>query len=1100
MDIGESYENQQSEATNMKTTKLFLYLLALIMVVGILPVAAFATDSTEPSVTITHISLDPAKDALGFKASVNGSLDAVTQIGFAFRVNGGAEKVYKLTKTPEDGIFSARVKNILANDGGEATLEAYAFVVINGETVKSDWQSTSMKDTLQAVNNAWYTAGYNQTQKAAVKTLCETYMAQTEAWNLGNIFAEPNPFFGTAQGYVTTDGVDLSRDGGDAPSISFVGASPQYAYVKDVFTDKFCFETEINVSAVLNNDGWPKFGLGVIGESEMVKFYVDMATDMTATQVGVVYQPTGQDDNWAGARSVTVSDMSFTGSDTVKLKLIRDGRAYYFYVNDMLALSDELGFKAENGAVGMFSFNTELTATNYTIGIDDALADCLLLAVSEVNLQVGEEAYIADKLSMVEGLTLTWNSDNTDVAAVDNGMITAKGVGSTKVIVTASNHKKAVCVVNVSAAVIDPLKLNLTSTSVKVGESVTLNSVNLDDRTVTYTSGDTSLLTVTETGVISGVKAGYTTVTATDTYGNTDTCYVLIVDDNSEFVVDGDISEWLESGTGKYQGYTFADLEGTNRSVTVYSVLRADGVYIGGEATHNFKNENYATWYWNTNFEVFVTCGANQEQKWVIHNNNSPDVVAKLTTVEQESVYRSTFEMFIPIKTNAWDDIGYARIGWAFKNKGDALTIERANSVAQSNPDWWWPVSHKPDDMSAHWFIYQDGMYEAKKAAPIPEELIYYKQDFDSVEDGALPGDWKFSLGISETAEVVDGKLHLASTKKSQRAGVILDFIPEVDDYAVEFDMTLVSATGSGKWAGLVFDYCNETSYFPYWQAVLGSNGNINVDRRTDSDTYDPVNAITTGKGALSYDVPMHIRIEIDEQIVTYYIDGVRYAQVTLDVARNSGAKLGLTCRGCDVYFDNFEIQELVYFKQDFDSVEDGALPGDWKFLLGISETAEVVDGKLHLASTKKSQRAGVILDFIPEVDDYAVEFDMTLVSATGSGKWAGLVFDYCNETSYFPYWQAVLGSNGNINVDRRTDSDTYDPVNAITTGKGALSYDVPMHIRIEINGQVVTYYIDGIQYAQVALSVARNSGAKLGLTCRGCDVYYDNFKIKASR
>ena len=1080
----------------MNKTRILSLLVALVIALGMLSVTAFAEDGTDQAVSdltveITHVSLDPAKDALGFKASVDGSLDAVTEIGFAFRVNGGAEKVYQLEKTPTDGVITARVKNILAAGGGEANLEAYAFVVVNGQIIRSEWQSTSMKNTLQAVNAAWNTAGYTQSQKLAVRELCNKFKTTVEGWSLDNIFGT---FFGDAGAFVTGSQFDLSADtGANTGVVNVSDEGIAMGYIRDFAEDNFYFETKIHVGGVAATENWPKFGLFVESDDVRESFYVDMKTDKTSGTVGHV---TAIEDlyNWDGAVSVGVSDMALSGeNEYVTLGVLKNGEQLRLFVDGKYAMSYVSDFTG-SVAAGVFSFNTELTLMEYSV------CDTLLLDVSEVNLKVGEEAYIADKLSVEEGLTLTWSTDNADVAVVNDGFITAVGVGSTKVTVTASNNKIAFCTVNVSAATVDPLKLNLTSSSVRVGQSVTLSSINADARTLTFTCDDASLLTITDDGVITGVKVGYATVTATDSYGNTDKCYVLVVDDNSEFVVDGDISEWVDNGNGKYQGHTFADLEGTNRSVTVYSVLREDGIYIGGEATHNFKNENYTTWYWNTNFEVFVTSGTTMEQKWVIHNNNSPDVVAVLETVENQGVYKSTFEMFIPIKTNAWDDIGYARIGWAFKNKGDALTIERANSVAQSNPDWWWPVSHKPDDMSAHWFIYQDGMYEAKKAAPIPEELIYYKQDFDSVEDGALPGDWKFSLGISETAEVVDGKLHLASTKKSQRAGVILDFIPEVDDYAVEFDMTLVSATGSGKWAGLVFDYCNETSYFPYWQAVLGSNGNINVDRRTASSTYDPVNAITTGKGALSYDVPMHIRIEIDEQIVTYYIDGVRYAQVTLDVARNSGAKLGLTCRGCDVYFDNFEIQELIYYKQDFDSVEDGALPGDWKFSLGISETAEVVDGKLHLASTKKSQRAGVILDFIPEVDDYAVEFDMTLVSATGSGKWAGLVFDYCNETSYFPYWQAVLGSNGNINVDRRTASSTYDPVNAITTGKGALSYDVPMHIRIEINGQVVTYYIDGIQYAQVALSVARNSGAKLGLTCRGCDVYYDNFKIKASR
>jgi len=178
----------------MKQTRILSLLLALVMVLGMLPVSAFATDSTdqtagEPVVTITHVSLDPTKDALGFKAKVEGDSASVTEIGFAFRVNGGAEKLYTLAKTPEDGIFTARVKNILANNGGEATLEAYAFVVVNGETVNSGRQSTSMKNTLQAVNTAWFTAGYTQTQRSAVKDLCNQYKAQVEDWELDNIFS-----------------------------------------------------------------------------------------------------------------------------------------------------------------------------------------------------------------------------------------------------------------------------------------------------------------------------------------------------------------------------------------------------------------------------------------------------------------------------------------------------------------------------------------------------------------------------------------------------------------------------------------------------------------------------------------------------------------------------------------------------------------------------------------------------------------------------------------------------------------------------------------------------------------------------------------------
>lgn len=174
--------------------------------------------------------------------------------------------------------------------------------------------------------------------------------------------------FGVSQGtYWTTPGVDLTQDHGENPVTHVVGGAPQYAYLQDVYTDKICFETEFRVDAVLNNDGYPKFGILVNGTSEMVKFFVDMKTDMTATHVGVVYQSTGGGDDWAGSKSYEVPGMSFTGSDTVKLKLVRDGSTYYFYVNDTLVMFRENGFKDDLGAVGIFSFNAKLTASGYRV-------------------------------------------------------------------------------------------------------------------------------------------------------------------------------------------------------------------------------------------------------------------------------------------------------------------------------------------------------------------------------------------------------------------------------------------------------------------------------------------------------------------------------------------------------------------------------------------------------------------------------------------------------------------------------------------------------------------------------------------------------------
>lgn len=138
------------------------------------------------AVELTHISLDPAKDALGYKAQVLG--DAVVQanvssVGFNLWVDSD----YVVTKTTDaKQSFSLRLRNILKNNGGETVINGNAFVTfVTGDTVTSEDYGTTMKDTLQMVNAAW--DDYSETLQNAVKALCDDY-AVTKNWNLSNIY------------------------------------------------------------------------------------------------------------------------------------------------------------------------------------------------------------------------------------------------------------------------------------------------------------------------------------------------------------------------------------------------------------------------------------------------------------------------------------------------------------------------------------------------------------------------------------------------------------------------------------------------------------------------------------------------------------------------------------------------------------------------------------------------------------------------------------------------------------------------------------------------------------------------------------------------
>ncbi|MBR5569318.1 MAG: metallophosphoesterase [Oscillospiraceae bacterium] len=140
-------------------------------------------------VTITHITLDPKNDALGYKAALVGDETVqgyVVEMGFNLWVT--EDQV--ITRTKAASAMTLRLKNILANNGGEMDIHATAFVTlnVNGETYTKTCgqQTTSMKQTLQMVDAAW--SGYSDAQKTAVRNLCNRFSHIIEEWKLENIF------------------------------------------------------------------------------------------------------------------------------------------------------------------------------------------------------------------------------------------------------------------------------------------------------------------------------------------------------------------------------------------------------------------------------------------------------------------------------------------------------------------------------------------------------------------------------------------------------------------------------------------------------------------------------------------------------------------------------------------------------------------------------------------------------------------------------------------------------------------------------------------------------------------------------------------------
>ena len=200
--------------------------------------------------------------------------------------------------------------------------------------------------------------------------------------------------YGNAGNYTSSSGVDLTFDRGEEPYAYFDGdGSPMFAYIEELNATRIYYEADFNVLSVKNGDQYPKFGMFAQTTNKTLFFYVDMTTELTATTVGVVYVRNGVWD-WNNARSVKVENMTFTGEDSVKLSMSRNGADFIFLVNGEYAIS-VIGSELYDvdSYIGAFGFNTEMKVASTLLDDDEERAVACALLIPKVGYSANGVAY-----------------------------------------------------------------------------------------------------------------------------------------------------------------------------------------------------------------------------------------------------------------------------------------------------------------------------------------------------------------------------------------------------------------------------------------------------------------------------------------------------------------------------------------------------------------------------------------------------------------------------------------------------------------------------------------------------------------------------------
>ncbi len=214
------------------------------------------------------------------------------------------------------------------------------------------------------------------------------------------------------------------------------------------------------------------------------------------------------------------------------------------------------------------------------------------------------ELVIGDSTSLVASIlpenttdkTLTWTSSNTKIATVENGKVTAVAKGTAEITVRTTNGKTATAkltVKDIPPVEAESITLNKTNVTIEEGTEVgleaTITPSNATNKTVTWTSNNTSVATVNN-GKVVGVSEGTAEITVTTTNGKTATATVTVtkkpdIKVESIDILKDEIS--LTYGEEKEVGVEFTPQNATDKTLTWKSDNEKVATVINGKIKAN---------------------------------------------------------------------------------------------------------------------------------------------------------------------------------------------------------------------------------------------------------------------------------------------------------------------------------------------------------------------------------------------------------------------------------------------------------------------------------------------------------------------------------
>jgi len=183
------------------------------------------------------------------------------------------------------------------------------------------------------------------------------------------------------------------------------------------------------------------------------------------------------------------------------------------------------------------SANGTKTTLAVTVTLPTIEVTSVTLDITSKTLNVGETVTITATVVPADATnkTITWSSSNTSVATVSAaGLVTAKSGGTATITATSNNGKTATAAITVNVPVVEvtSVTLDITAKSLVVGGTVTITATvlpaNATNKTVTWSSSNSAVATVSAAGLVTAISAGTATITATSNNSKTATAAITV--------------------------------------------------------------------------------------------------------------------------------------------------------------------------------------------------------------------------------------------------------------------------------------------------------------------------------------------------------------------------------------------------------------------------------------------------------------------------------------------------------------------------------------------------------------------------------------------